>query len=114
MDVLTEADFDGARLKRAGPVVVTFVADWCGSCRRFAPIATAYAEKHPDVPHAFADASDDDGPLWDAFGLEIVPSIAAFYDGELVARRDGKRGWGLPEDAPAEMAAALRRRMRGG
>lgn len=108
METVDAAAFDGARLKRDGDAIVLFFADWCGYCRRYLPVFEAWAAKH-DVPCLVADASDDDtSPLWDDFDLKVVPSIAAFKDGALVAKRDGRRGWGLPEDAPAEMAAALR------
>lgn len=91
---LTDADFDGARLKR-GTAAVVFVADWCGFCKRFLRDHAGLLASFP-VPFLVADASDDDvSPLWDAFGFHVVPTIALFRDGELVWKKNGVLGIGV-------------------
>ena len=40
--------------------------------------------------------NDDDNPLWDRFSINAVPTMIAFDDrGEIISRRDAKRGVGL-------------------
>jgi thioredoxin 1 len=92
------ADFDGDRLKSTDTIPVLFYAEWCPFCRSF------YAEfdealNHKGVRWAEVDISDDDNPLWERFGISIVPTVIVFRDGQLVFRRDGVRGRGLPKKA---------------
>lgn len=42
-----------------------------------------------------ADVTDLESPLWERFGLEVVPTLAAFRDGEVVLREDGRLGLGI-------------------
>jgi thioredoxin 1 len=106
MDGLKESDFSGARLNRPGTIAVAFVADWCGFCRRFLRIWQPFEPRSP-VPLAVADASDDDGPLWSDFDIQVVPTIVVFRDGKPVWRKDSRLGVGLSEAALEEMARAL-------
>ncbi len=85
--------FDGRRLLRPGVWAVAFLADWCPYCRQFAPDFARLAG--PGRELAVADLSDDDGPLWERFEVEIVPSVIVFRDGEAVLRIDGRPMEGL-------------------
>jgi len=51
------------------------------------------------VQWAKVDISDDDNPLWEMFGISIVPTVVVFKDGQPVFRRDGVQGRGLPKTA---------------
>jgi thioredoxin 1 len=97
VEFLSDADFDGGRIRRDGPVLVMFYADWCGFCRRFLPKFEAFAKVAP-FPCVIADASDEDSALWETFSIKIVPTVVAFKDGVPVGRKDGRRGLGLSED----------------
>jgi hypothetical protein len=39
--------------------------------------------------------NDDDNPLWDRFSIKTVPTLIAFYEGNIISRRDAKMGFGL-------------------
>jgi len=39
--------------------------------------------------------NDDDNPLWDRFSINTVPTLIAFYKGNIISRRDSKMGFGL-------------------
>ena len=61
----------------------------------------AAAEK-AGIAWAFMDISDDDSPLWGAFGIEVVPTIIVFKEGEAVFTKEGILGRGLSERAVDE------------
>lgn len=81
-------DFDEQVLRADGPVVVYFTAEWCGPCKRFKPI---YADRaaEVDLPFAVVDISDDADPIWEAWDIRRVPTVAIFEDGEIRERVSG-------------------------
>ena len=92
------ADFDGDRLKSTGTIPVLFYAEWCPFCRRFyAEFSEALNSK--GIRWAEVDISDVNNPLWETFGIRIVPTVIVFREGQLVFRRDGVQGRGLPKKA---------------
>lgn len=94
MERYGETEFEGRRLKRSGLVGVAFVADWCGYCRRFMPVYEAFVSRAP-FPLALADASDDEGPFWDQVGLDVVPTLVLYREGEEIWRKGGVLSVGL-------------------
>ena len=77
--------------------LVLFYADWCPFCAKFKPIFEAY-ERKLQYKLAGAKVNEDDNPLWDMFKMESIPTMIAFNSGEMVTRRDAKRGVGLTKD----------------
>jgi thioredoxin 1 len=77
--------------------LVLFYADWCPYCAKFKPLFEAYEGKLK-YRIAGAKVNDDDNPLWDMFKIESIPTMVAFNAGEVVTRRDAKRGVGLTKE----------------
>jgi len=103
---LGPSDFLGKHLKKNGTLAVLFAAEWCPFCRRFSPIFnSALIEK--GLPGAQADLSDLENPLWEAFDIEVVPTVMVFKNGELIYRKDGVLGRGLPDTAMNEVVPYL-------
>ncbi len=53
------------------------------------------------------DLSNDDDPLWDTFGIETVPTLIVFKDGEIILRRDGRPGRGLPTEIMVDVVRTI-------
>jgi thioredoxin 1 len=69
-------------------VIVDFWADWCGPCKRFAPVFQQVSEKHPDVVFGKVD-TEDQRALAGGLGIQSIPTLMAFRGGYLVYREAG-------------------------
>ena len=98
-------EFDGVRLKRPGRWAVAFLADWCPFCRAFEPQFAALDGAGARL--LVADMTDLESPLWDAFRVEVVPTVVVFEDGAAGFREDGVAGVGILAPGVAKIRAAL-------
>ncbi len=69
-------------------VLVDFWADWCGPCKRFAPIFEEASGRHEDVVFAKVD-TEDARDLAAALEIQSIPTIMGFRRGQLVFRQAG-------------------------
>ena len=82
-----EADFQQRVVERSKelPVVVDFWAEWCGPCRTLGPaLEKAVAARGGKVELVKVD-TDANQRLAAAFGIQSIPAVKAFRDGEVVA-----------------------------
>ena len=93
MDHVPPDEFDSRVLNHKEKTLVLFYADWCPYCANFKPI---FEEIRSDkVQKKAALVNEDENPLWDGFNIQAIPTIIAFQNGQILARRDAKRGVGL-------------------
>jgi putative thioredoxin len=83
---VTEQTFQTEVIERSRsvPVVVDFWAAWCGPCRALTPILESVASRREDqVVLAKIDTDANQG-LASTYGIQGIPAVKAFRDGEVV------------------------------
>ncbi|WP_434742771.1 thioredoxin [Micromonospora sp. SH-82] len=90
---LTTANFDEVTGKD-GIVLVDFWAEWCGPCKRFAPLYERSSEKHPNIVFGKVD-TETQQELGAKFDIRSIPTVMAIRDGVIVFSQPGA----LPESA---------------
>jgi thioredoxin 1 len=103
---LGPSDFEKKRLNRNGTLTVLFAAEWCPFCRRFSLVFDSVLSEK-GIARGVADLSDLENPLWEEFDIDVVPTVMIFKEGELVYRKDGVLGRGLPDNAMDEVLLKL-------
>jgi thioredoxin 1 len=84
---LTAENFEKTVLE-GGTVLVDFWADWCGPCKRFAPVYEAASEEHADITFGKVDTEAEQA-LAAAANITSIPTLMAFRDGILVFAQPG-------------------------
>ena len=88
--VLTSENFEEEVIKSDKPVLVDFWATWCGPCRRIAPIGEQIAEENADIKVCKVDV-DDQPELTSSFGIQSIPTLIVFKNGEIANKAVGAR-----------------------
>jgi thioredoxin 1 len=83
-----EDDFEPKVLDSSEPVLVDFYADWCGPCRKLAPVLDRLARETPGA--RVVKVNIDRSPrLARAYRVNSIPTLLVFKEGRPVAREEG-------------------------
>jgi thiol-disulfide isomerase/thioredoxin len=82
--LLTDADFK-SNIDSHDKVVVKYYADWCGSCKLFAPKFKRLSGDERFAGVEFAEVNAEENPeARKAAGVDNLPFFATFKNGQLV------------------------------
>lgn len=95
---LTDAEFEQTVLQSDVPVVVDFWAPWCGPCRAIAPILDKLATEYEGRLLITKVNTDEDQQWAGQFGIQGIPTLIVFKNGEEVERLVGTRPEGFYRD----------------
>lgn len=85
---ITKDNFDKEVIAADGKVLVDFWASWCGPCMMLGPIVDKVSEKIDNVKFCKVDC-DNDRELALEYGINAIPCLLVFENGEIVNRSVG-------------------------
>jgi thioredoxin 1 len=95
MATFTHADdpatFATEVLQSTVPVVVDFWAEWCGPCRMVTPELEKLAEAHGGALKVVKVDVDANPTIAGQYGIQGIPTISLFRDGQVVASSVGAK-----------------------
>ena len=89
MIVLTAENFKEEVLNSKKKVLVDFWATWCGPCKMIAPELEKFAEKNQEEIKVAKLNIDDFTSIAIEYGVEVIPTLLLFKDGEVVKKSIG-------------------------
>jgi thioredoxin 1 len=101
----TDATFQSEVLDSGRPVLVDFWAAWCGPCRAVGPTIEQLAEQYEGAVKVGKLNIDDNPVAPSSFGIQSIPAVVLFKDGQVVESLIGVQPKERYEQALREVAA---------
>ncbi len=87
--ILTSDNFKTEVLESEIPVLVDFWASWCGPCKMLGPIIAELADEYEGKVKVGKVNVDDEEELAMQYGIESIPAVLYFKNGEVVEQSLG-------------------------
>jgi thioredoxin 1 len=84
-----EDTFEQEVLQSEKPVIVDFWAEWCGPCHAVSPILERIVEERQDELRLVKINIDEEQGLASRFGVQSIPTMILFKNGEPAAAAIG-------------------------
>ena len=86
---VTDENFDQIVLKSDKPFVQRFTAEWCGPCKRIAPLLEELSDEMKDKVLFGSHNIDDEPNTPTKFGVRGIPTMLLFKGGKVVDTKVG-------------------------
>lgn len=81
---VTDATFASEVLSSDKPVLVDFWADWCGPCKKIAPVLEEIAAEHSEKLTVAKLNIDENPQTTRQYQILSIPTMSVFADGQIV------------------------------
>lgn len=88
VQILNDNSFN-EEINKEGVIVVDFFASWCGPCKMLAPVFEDLSNEMGDNPNFFKVDIDQSLELARTYGINTVPTMLVFKNGEVVDKMVG-------------------------
>ena len=88
---INDAEFEQVVLQSDIPVLVDFWAPWCGPCKMVGPVLEQIAGEYAGKAKVVKVNVDDNKQVAGSLGVQSIPTVVLYKDGEVVEKVIGAR-----------------------